>query len=88
MTLVTACRDVLRVVSVQEESNYKNDLAPVINDANDLSQELREVWTDGLSAYRGMEHDHRYAVHDEGYVSGDGVNRNQASVSDRYSSRG
>jgi hypothetical protein len=39
---------------------------------------LGEVWTDGLPAYRGMEHDHRYVVHDDGYVSDEGVHTNQA----------
>jgi len=38
MTLVAACRDVLRVVSAQEGSDYEDDLAPVIEDADDLSQ--------------------------------------------------
>ena len=28
--------------------------------------------------YRGMEHDHRYVVHDDGYVSDEGVHTNQA----------
>ena len=66
MTLVAACRDVLRVVSAQEGSDYEDDLAPVIEDADDLSQPLGEVWTDGLPAYQGMEYDHRYVIHDEG----------------------
>ena len=78
MTLVAACRDVLRVVSPQEGSDYEDDLAPVIEDADDLSQPLGEVWTDGLPAYQGMECDHRYVIHDEGYVSADGVHTNQA----------
>ena len=78
MTLVAACRDVLRVVSAQEGSDYDDDLAPVIEEADDLSQELGEVWTDELPAYRGIEHNHQYVVHDEGYVSDDGVHMNQA----------
>jgi len=78
LTLVAACRDVLRVVSAQEGSDYEDDLAPVIEEADDLSQPLGEVWTDGLPAYRGMEHDHRYVVHDDGYVSDEGVHTNQA----------
>ena len=78
VTLVAACRDVLRVVSAQEGSDYEDDLGPVIEEADDLSQPLGEVWTDGLPAYRGMEHDHRYVVHDDGYVSDEGVHTNQA----------
>ena len=78
MTLVAACRDVLRVVSAQEGSDYEDDLEPVIEGADDFSQPLGEVWTDGLPAYRGMDHDRRYVVHDEGYVSDEGVHTNQA----------
>jgi hypothetical protein len=63
---------------VDEGSDYEDDLGPVIEEADDLSQPLGEVWTDGLPAYRGMEHDHRYVVHDEGYVSDEGVHTNQA----------
>jgi hypothetical protein len=78
MTLAAACRDVLRVALVQEGSDYENDLGPVIEEVADLFQPPGEVWTDGLPAYRGMEHDHRYVVHDDGYVSEDGVHTNQA----------
>jgi len=78
MTLVAACRDVLRVVSAQEGSDYEEDLGPVIEEADDLSQPLGEVWTDGLPAYQGMEHDHRTVIHDDGYVSEEGVHMNQA----------
>lgn len=56
------------MVSVQEGSDYEDDIGPVIEEADNLSQRLGEVWTDGLPAYRGMEHDHRYVVHDEEYV--------------------
>jgi len=70
VTLVAACRDVLRVVSAEEGTDYEDDLAPVLKEIADLSQPLGEVWTDGLPAYQGMEHDHRSVVHDEGYVSG------------------
>ena len=78
MTLVGVCRDVLRVISAQEGSDYDEDFGPVIEEADDLSQPLGEVWTDGLPAYRGMEHDHRYVIHDDGYVSDEGVHTNQA----------
>ena len=34
LTLVAACRDVLRVVSAQEESDYEDDIWPVIEEAD------------------------------------------------------
>ena len=77
LTLVAACRDVLRVVSAEEGTDYDEDLAPVIEEAGDLSQPLGEVWTDGLPAYQGMDHDHRTVIHDERYVSPEGVHTNQ-----------
>lgn len=77
MVLVAACRDVLRVVSAQEGTEYEEDLAPVIEEADDLSQPLGKVWTDGLPAYEVMDHDHRTVIHDEGYVSEEGVHTNQ-----------
>ena len=40
MTLVAACRDVLRVVSAEEGSAYDENLSPVIDEASDLSQPL------------------------------------------------
>ncbi len=78
LTLVAACRDVLRVVSAQEGSDYQDDLGPVIEEADNLSQRLGEVWTDGLQAYREMDFDHRTVVHKEWYVSPGGVHINQA----------
>lgn len=77
LTLVAACRDVLRVVSAEEGSAYDENLGPVIKEAGDLSQPLGEIWTDELPAYQGMEHDHRTVLHDEEYVSADGVHTNQ-----------
>jgi hypothetical protein len=68
----------LVAVSAQEGSDYEDDLEPVIEEADDLSQPPGEVWTDRLPAYRGMKHNHRYVVHDEGYVSEEGVHTNQA----------
>ena len=38
MTLVAACRDVLRVVSAQEASDHEDNLEPVIEEGDDLSQ--------------------------------------------------
>ena len=77
MTLVAACRDVLQVISAEEGSKYDENLGPVIEEAGDLSQPLGEIWTDELPAYQQMEHEHRTVVHDDEYVSDDGVHTNQ-----------
>lgn len=55
---LAACRDVLRVVSAQEGSDYEADLGLVIEDVTDLSQPLGDIWNDGLPAYQGMKHNH------------------------------
>jgi hypothetical protein len=77
VTLVAVCRDVLRVIRGKHEIDYSGDLAPVILEAEDLSQELGELWRDGLQAYRELEHDHRIVVHGERYVSAEGVHINR-----------
>ncbi|WP_254544872.1 IS1595-like element ISHrub1 family transposase [Halomarina pelagica] len=77
LTLVAACRDELTVIRAKKGIRYEGDLGPVIEEAEDLSQPLGEVWTDGLQAYRWMEYDHRTVVHKERYVSPDGVHINQ-----------
>ena len=41
----------LRVVSAQEGGDYEDDLEPIIEEGDDLSQPLGKVWTDGLPAY-------------------------------------
>ena len=78
LTLVAACHDSLRVIRGQRGIDYGGDLDPVIQEAEDLSKPVGEVWTDGLQAYREMERDHRTVVHKERYVSPDGVHINQA----------
>ena len=78
LTLVAACRDSLRVIRGQLGIDFSGDLEPVIQESEDLSQRLGEVWTDGLQAYREMDFDHRTVVHKERYVSPDGVHINQA----------
>ena len=67
----------LRIVSAEEGSAYDENLGPVIKEAADLSQPLGEVWTDERPAYQGMNHDHRTVVHDDEYVSAEGVHTNQ-----------
>lgn len=65
------------MVSAQEGSDYEEDLEPVIEEADDVSQPVGEVWTDGLPTYRGMEYDHQYVIHDDRYVTDRGVHTNQ-----------
>jgi len=65
LTLVAACRDALRVIRGKLGIAYDTDLEPVMEEIADLSQPLGEVWTDGLQAYRRMEHDHKIVNHDE-----------------------
>ncbi len=77
LTLVAACRDALRVIRGKLGIAYETDLEPVMEEAADLSQPLGEVWTDGLQAYRRMEHDHKIVIHDETYVSSEGIHINQ-----------
>lgn len=57
---------------------YIENLGPVIEEASNLSQPLGEVWTDELSAYQQMNHDHRTVIHGDEYVSDEGVHTNQA----------
>jgi hypothetical protein len=78
LTLVAACCDVLRVVSAEEGTKFEDELKPVIEEAEDLSQSLGEVWTDEYPPYQQLERDHRTVVHDERYVSEEGVHANQA----------
>lgn len=77
LTLVAACRDVLRVVAAEKGTRYDEELAPVLEEAQELSQELGEVWTDEFPAYQQMEFDRRTVTHAETYVSDDGVHTNQ-----------
>ncbi|MFT4963544.1 MAG: hypothetical protein ACI9PP_000817 [Halobacteriales archaeon] len=49
----------------------------MIEEVDDLSQPLGEVWTDELPAYRAMDHDHQTVCHDDEYVTDDGVTTNQ-----------
>ncbi|ELK49477.1 hypothetical protein D320_18819 [Haloferax sp. BAB-2207] len=67
----------LRVIRGHLGIDFETDLAPVMQEAEDLSQPLGEAWTDGLQAYRRMEYDQRIVIHDERYVSADGVHINQ-----------
>ncbi len=68
----------LRVVSAEKGTNYDDKLGPVIEEVDDLSRPLGEVWTDEFPAYQAMENEHRTVLHDEEYVSEEGVHTNQA----------
>lgn len=46
--------------------------------SDELRERLGEVWTAGLQAYREMDYDHQTVIHNERYVSADGVHVNQA----------
>jgi hypothetical protein len=65
------------VIRGQLGIDYQDDLKPVIQEAENLSQPLGEAWTDGLQAYREMDFDHRTVVHRETYVSPNDVHINQ-----------
>ncbi len=64
--LVAACRDDLTVIRAKKGIRYEDDLGPVIQEAEDLSQRLGVVWTDALQAYRWMDYDHRTVIHEDG----------------------
>ena len=65
------------MISAEEGSKYDENLGPVIEEAGDLSQSLGEIWTDEFPAYQQMENEHRTVVHDDNYVSDEGVHTNQ-----------
>ncbi len=77
LTLVAACRDVLRVISAEEGVAYDDELGPVIEEAKSLSQPVETVWTDEFPSYQAMEYEREIVVHDEEYVTDDGVHTNQ-----------
>ena len=76
--LVAACRNERQVIRGKHGIDYSGDLDPMILEAEDLSQLLRDIWTDGLQAYREMEYNLRLVVHEETYVSSEDVHINQA----------
>jgi hypothetical protein len=59
---------VLGVASAEEGMDYDEELGPLIGEVDDLSQPLGDAWTDEISAYQAMEHEHRTVLHDEEYV--------------------
>ena len=58
-------------------TEYDRELRPVLEEADDLSQPLGEVWKDELPAYQAMDCDHQTVCHDDRYVTEDGVHTDQ-----------
>jgi hypothetical protein len=65
------------VIRGLEGSKYEDELERVLGETDDLSQEMGEVWSDGHRAYLAMEHEHKTVVHDDEFVTEDGVHTNQ-----------
>jgi hypothetical protein len=77
VTVVEACRGPLRVIHGLEGSKYEDELERVLGETDGLSQEMGEVWSDAHRAYLAMEHEHKMVVHDDEFVTEDGVHTNQ-----------
>jgi len=65
------------VIRALKGTQYEEELERVIKERNDLSQEMGEVWSDALNAYQAMEYDHKIVVHDDEFVTDEGVHTNQ-----------
>ena len=79
MTLAVVCHEVPYVgVDQREGSDHKDNFGLIIKNTDDIAQPLGEVWSDELPTYRDVEYDYRYIVHDDRYVSSEGVGKNQA----------
>ena len=77
VTVAGACRGPLRVIRGLDGSKYEDELELVLTETDDLSQPLGEVWSDAHRAYLAMEYEHRIVVHEEEFVTEDGVHTNQ-----------
>jgi hypothetical protein len=49
----------------------------VLAETDDLSQPMGEVWSDAHRAYLVMEYEHKVVVHDDAFVTDDGIYTNQ-----------
>ncbi len=77
MTLVGACRDVLRVVRA-EDGTEADELKPAIDEIEVLSGELEEVWHDEWRGYSPLVYEHEETVvHTDEFVTDEGVHINQ-----------
>lgn len=69
LTLVAACRNVLRIVTAEEGTEFERELKPVIDEAKDRSTPFGEVWTDEYPPYQQLDRDHRTVKHEENYLA-------------------
>jgi len=77
MTLIGACRDVLRVIRA-EPGAQPEELKPALDEVEILSGELDELWHDGWRGYAPLVYDNEQTVvHTEEFVTDDGVHINQ-----------
>ena len=77
MTLIGACRDVLRVIRA-EPGAQPEELKPALDEVEILSGELNELWQDGWRGYAPLVYDNEQTVvHTEEFVTDDGVHITQ-----------
>lgn len=77
MTLIGACRDVLRVIRA-EPGAQPDELRPAADEVEILSTKLDEVWHDGWRGYAPLVFEtEQTVVHSEGFVTDDGAHVNQ-----------
>ena len=77
MTLVAACRDVLRVIRAQPGAEPE-DLEPVLDETEILSGKIDELWHDGWRGYAPFVYENEQTViHSEEFVTEEGVHINQ-----------
>ena len=77
LTLVAACRDVLRVIHAEHGSKAK-DLRPALDETEMLSGKIEELWHDEWCGYAPLVYENeRTVIHTEEYVIKDGVHTNQ-----------
>ena len=77
MTIIGASRDALRVIRA-EPGAQPEELKPVLDEVEILSEKLEEVWHDGWRGYAPFVYDNEQTVvHSEEFVTDDGVHINQ-----------
>jgi len=77
MTLVAACRDVLRVIRAQPGAEPE-DLEPVLDETEILSGKIDELYHDGWRGYAPFVYENEQTViHSEEFVTDEGVHINQ-----------
>jgi hypothetical protein len=77
MTLIGACRDVLRVIRA-EPGAQPEELKPALDEVEIPSGKLNEIWHDGWRRFAPLVYDNEQTVvHTEEFVTDDGVHINQ-----------